>query len=98
MSSLNSDLPKQSTESSTLYRRDAYSWSKEQVEALRLRDLKGIDWDNVIEEIESIGLAQRQKWVSHCARAIEQMLAIEYCKTATDGNLRHWRKRSEHFG
>ena len=88
MSSLNSDLPKESTESSNLYRRDVYGWSKEQVEALRQRDLKGIDWDNVIEEIESIGLAQRQIWVSHCARAIEHMLAVEHCDPATGRNLR----------
>ena len=92
-----SDLPKPSMASNSLYRRDPFAWSKEQAEALRLRDLEGIDWSNVIEEIESVGQAQRQNWVSHCARAIEHMLAIEHCKTATSGNLRHWVKEIRAF-
>lgn len=90
-------LPKPSMASSSLYHQDPYTWSKEQAEALRLRDLGGIDWSNVIEEIESVGQAQRQNWVSHCARAIEHMLAIEHCKTATSGNLRHWVKEIRAF-
>ena len=95
-----SDLPKPSMASNSLYRRDPFAWSKEQAEALRLRDLEGIDWSNVIEEIESVGQAQNQNWVSHCARAIEHMLAIEHCKAATSRNLRHWVKeiRSSRIG
>ena len=92
-----SDLPKPSMASNSLYRRDPFAWSKEQAEALRLRDLEGIDWSNVIEEIESVGQAQTQNWVSNCARAIEHMLAIEHCKTATSGNLRHWVKEIRAF-
>ena len=92
MSSLISELPKPGTEASSLYRRDGYTWAKQQAAALRGRDLDAVDWDNVIEEIESVGRAQKDRWVSHCARALEHMLAVEHCETAGVGTLRKWEK------
>ena len=57
MSSTTSELPTPAKTSSKLYQRDGYAWAKEQAEALRHRNLDQIDWDNVIEEIESVGRA-----------------------------------------
>ena len=91
MSSLISELPRPNTKSSNLYQRDGYSWALQQAEALRRRDLEQIDWDNVIEEIEGSARAERKAWVSHCARAIEHMLAIEYWESATVDELKYWR-------
>ena len=90
MSWTTSELSTSPTMSSDLYRCDGYTWSKNQAEALRRRDLDQIDWDNVIEEIESVGRAEKNRWVSHCARAIEQLLAIEYWKSASAGTVQHW--------
>ncbi len=90
MSSLISELPKPGTESSSLYRRDGYTWAKQQAAALRDRDLDAVDWDNVIEEIEGLARAERNVWVAHCAQAIVHMLAVEHCKTAGVGTLRKW--------
>ena len=92
MSSLISELPRPDTKSSDLYQRDGYSWALQQAEALRRRDLEQIDWDNVIEEIEGLARAERNAWVSHCASAIEHMLAIEYWQGATVGELKCWRE------
>ena len=97
MSSPISAPPKPSAAPDDLYRRDGYSWSLQQAEALRRRDLAAIDWENVIEEIESVGRAERGRWVSHCARAIEHLLAIEHWKDATAGQARHWRKEVRAF-
>ena len=90
MASLISGLPGPGATPSGLYRRDGYAWAKQQAEALRRRDLRAIDWDNVIEEIEAVGRAERKPWVSNCAQALEHMLAIEHCKTATPANLEDW--------
>ena len=97
MASLTSQLSRLSTGKTSLYRQDGWSWAQQQAEALRRRDLKSIDWDNVIEEIESVGRAERGRWISNCARAIEHMLAVEHWKTATAGELRHWRKEIRAF-
>lgn len=90
MSSPVSELPRADAAPPTLYQRDGYAWAKQQAEALRNRDLEAIDWDNVIEEIEAVGRAERKPWVSNCAQALEHMLAIEHCETATPANLEDW--------
>ena len=50
--------------------------------ALRCRDYERVDWENVIEEIESVGRVERNPWVSNCARVLEYMLSIEHCKSS----------------
>ena len=84
------DLAAEAAAPSGLYRRDGYAWAKQQAEALRRRDLRAIDWDNVIEEIEAVGRAERKPWVSNCAQALRHMLVIEHCRTATPANLEDW--------
>ncbi len=46
---------------STAYEADFHAWSKDQ--AARLRDLrpKSLDWENIAEEIESLGGSQRRE-------------------------------------
>ena len=90
MPSLTSDLPRSRVTAPGLYQRDGYAWAKQQAEALRRRDLQAIDWDNVIEEIEAVGRAERKPWISNCAEALEHMLAIERWKSASPGTLRKW--------
>ena len=74
----------------SLYARDLYSWTREQCAALRLRDAGAIDWDNVIEEIESLGNEQESKWTSLAARAIEHLLKIQHWPHAQSPTLRKW--------
>ena len=90
MPSLISELPRRRETLPSLYQRDGHAWAKQQAEALRKRDLEAIDWDNVMEEIEAVGRAERKPWVSNCARALEHTLAIEHCKTAAPSNLEDW--------
>ena len=73
-----------------LYDRDFYSWSLQQVEALKGRDFSAIDWDNIIEEIGDLGADRKNLWTKFCARAMEHLLKIEYYKEATDKALRHF--------
>ena len=71
-----------------LYIEDFYGWSVQQTEALQRRDLEVLDWENVAEEIESLGNEQRNAWVSLCGRVIQHMLQIENCER--DEDLEHW--------
>lgn len=79
--------------SQRLYEEDAWSWAQEQAEALRQRDVAAIDWDNVIEEIETLGRSEEHAWTSHCTNVISHLLKIEHSGRVRD--LRHWRDEVE---
>ena len=80
-----------------LYRTDGYSWSVQQADALRRRDFAAVDWDNVIEEIESVGKAEKREWRAYCARVIEHLLKIEHYDEATEKVLHHWSEEIADF-
>jgi hypothetical protein len=46
---------------SLLYDRDFHQWTQVVAEALRSRDWAGVDVENLIEEVESLGRQQRQE-------------------------------------
>ena len=73
-----------------LYERDFYSWSMQQADALKRRDFNAVDWENVIEEIADLGKAQQHNWEAFCARVIEHMLKIDYCREAPEKVLEQW--------
>ena len=66
----------------TLYDQDFFLWSKEQAEALRAAARgatnQPIDWENVAEEIESLGRSDRRELHSQIRRIIEHLLKLEY--------------------
>ena len=43
------------------YTEDFFAWSEEQAELLKARSRTGLDWDNLAEEIESLGKSQRSE-------------------------------------
>ena len=44
-----------------LYERDTYTWAMQQADALRRRSANEVDWDNVAEEIESVGKSEARE-------------------------------------
>ena len=76
----------------SLYETDLYSWTREQAAALRRRDAAAIDWDNVTEEIESLGRSEVKAWTSTAAQAIRNMLKIQYWPSATEAAVSGWMK------
>ncbi len=43
------------------YEQDFFAWSEEQGRLLKARSRAGLDWDNLAEEIESLGRSQRSE-------------------------------------
>ena len=83
-----------------LYRDDVVTWADRQVEALRALARRpelsnAIDWENVIEEIETVG---RSEW-----KSVENLLvnALAHAlKIAADPNslsAEHWKKEVANF-
>jgi len=52
---------KATTRPSTSYDDDFYAWTQDQAEKLRVRRHNEIDWDNLAEEIESVGRSQKSE-------------------------------------
>ena len=76
-----------------LYDRDFWAWTQEQSGALRRRELGAIDWDNLIEEVETLGRSESGAWASLCANVISHLLKIEHSRSAEPVN--HWRGEVE---
>jgi hypothetical protein len=67
-----------------LYDEDFVLWSKQQAEALRAAARGGtnqpIDWENVAEEIDSLGRSDKRGLRSHIRRIIEHLLKLEHSR------------------
>ncbi|HLY47320.1 MAG TPA: DUF29 domain-containing protein [Stellaceae bacterium] len=71
----------------SLYDEDFFLWSKAQADALRSAARgatnQPIDWDNLAEEIESLGRSDKRELSSQIRRVIEHLLKLEHSR-ATD--------------
>ncbi|MGD9616568.1 MAG: DUF29 domain-containing protein [Alphaproteobacteria bacterium] len=63
------------------YDEDFVAWTKEQAEALRAAAQDGtnqaLDWENLAEEIESLGASERRELHSQIQRIIRHLLKLE---------------------
>lgn len=69
------DVAKMTTK---LYETDFYGWTQKTAIALRKRDFDSVDWDNVIEEIETLGRSERAQLVNRMKVLLVHLLKWEY--------------------
>jgi len=55
------EKPRRRAVAESSYERDFYAWSFEQARALRTRRPEKLDWENLAEEIESLGRSDRRE-------------------------------------
>ena len=60
-----------------LYDQDFYLWVEDTVSKLKARDNEHLDWDNLIEEVESLGKSQRKTVRSFLVRLLEHLLTVK---------------------
>lgn len=79
------------------YEDDFYSWSVDQAD--RLRELQselgtgisGVDFENLIEEVESLGRQERHTLASYLQQVIIHLCLIAYApKRKAQKNVNHW--------
>jgi hypothetical protein len=79
------------SDAKSLYDEDFLAWSKEQADALRMAALTGsnprLDWENLAEEIESLGSSQRHALHGRIQRVIHHLLKHEH-SPATESRRR----------
>ena len=61
-----------------LYDVDFHDWLMEQADAVRRRSANEIDWENLAEEVESLGRSQRSSLDSHLKRLVQHLLKWEH--------------------
>jgi len=66
----------------TLYDEDFVAWSRQQVDALRAEARRGsnqlLDWENLAEEIEGLGISQKSALGSQIKRILHHLLKLEH--------------------
>ena len=66
------------TNPSSLYEEDFYLWLKMTAQLLRSRQLDQLDFDNLIEEIESMGSSQRREIKNRLIVLLMHLLKYQY--------------------
>lgn len=62
----------------TLYERDFYAWLNDQAKKLRARSHNDIDWDNLAEEIESVGRSEKHEIRNRMRVLLQHLLKWEF--------------------
>ena len=66
------------TDSEALYERDFYRWTETMAARLRDREAAALDWDNLAEEIESLGGRDRRELKNRLQVLIAHLLKWQY--------------------
>ena len=77
--------------SNTLYETDFYAWTQRQAALLRGEEFEQIDWNNLIEEIESLGRSEKHEVESRLTVILMHLLKWQY-QPSRRITRRSWRK------
>lgn len=85
------------TTSKTIYDRDFALWIDDTVSKLKAREFNQVDWDNLIEEVESLGKSQRKAVRSFLLKLLEHLLKRCYvdlteCYRGWEIEIRNFRR------
>ncbi len=75
----------------SLYETDYNLWVLETVAKLKSQDLDGLDWENLIEEVEALSRRDKKKLKSLLRLLFEHLLKLSYWKSELNNNRGHWR-------
>jgi hypothetical protein len=77
-----------------LYDEDFYVWTEAQAELMRKRQFEALDLDNLIEEVEALGRAEKSSVLNNTSVIIEHLLKLQYSPAQEPRNA--WRAVREH--
>ncbi|HAX77615.1 MAG TPA: DUF29 domain-containing protein [Cyanobacteria bacterium UBA11372] len=90
---MNPDLQLKSiSNTSNLYDTDFYLWAQTTAQLLKEKRLDMVDFENLIEEIESMGKSDKKELKSRITTLIEHLLKIKYWQSEKANNARGWRQ------
>jgi hypothetical protein len=72
------EKPRRRAAHESSYERDFYAWSSEQARALRTRRPEKLDWENLAEEIESLGRSDKREVRNRLRVLLVHLLKWQY--------------------
>lgn len=75
-----------------LYDTDYNLWLEETVKQLQAKDFNAIDWENLIEEIASLGRSEKRRIENLLTRLFEHLLKLTYWESEQEYNKGHWER------
>jgi hypothetical protein len=73
-----------------LHDRDFNLWIEQIKLKIQQQDLDGMDWDNLIDEIEDMGASQKRALDSYMQRLIEHILKLKYWTSEVERCRNGW--------
>jgi Domain of unknown function DUF29 len=73
----------------SLYETDFVAWTEQTVQLIRARQFEQVDWENVIEEIESLGRSDRRELKSRLEVLLQHLLKWKYQPNLQSGSWRN---------
>ena len=80
-----------------LYEKDLNLWYEKTEIAIAKRDVKNIDWDNLLDEFQDMSKSEKRALRSYTKRLIEHILKLKYWQSQQEYNQKHWRKEVVNF-
>jgi hypothetical protein len=80
-----------------LHEKDFHLWLQSQAIAIQNRDIKSMDWENLLEEIEDMGASQKRAIRSYYYRLVEHILKLSYWEAEKERNEIKWRVEVSNF-
>ncbi|WP_013321096.1 DUF29 domain-containing protein [Gloeothece verrucosa] len=80
-----------------LYEQDFPLWIDEIVKQLKSRNFEEVDWDNLIEEVESLGREQKNKVEGYLYQLFRHLLLYQYWETEKEWCASGWEDEIDIF-
>jgi hypothetical protein len=80
-----------------LYEQDYQLWLETIIEQLRQGKFSEVDWENLIEELESMGRSDKRATSSLLTRLLEHLLKLAYWEREREDNANKWRSEITTF-
>ncbi len=82
---------------SSLYETDYYRWLQTTVDQVQAGNFGAIEWDNLVEELESMGKSEKRALLSLLTRLLEHLLKLAYWKSEKARVGNHWASEIVNF-
>ncbi len=74
-----------------LYDQDFCLWIETTMKQIQAQQFDKIDWENVVEELDSLGKSDKRELKNRLVVLLEHLLKLAYWQTERDYNQRNWK-------
>lgn len=80
-----------------LYDQDYVLWLETTIDQLRQEKFSSVDWENLLDELESMGKSEKRSLLSLLTRLLEHLLKLAYWDSEREYNVNKWKSKITTF-